>query len=132
MPVFDGASDLTGSLRKRGSVVLLCTTRPYLSLETVDDDTRHWAKRNRIQHDGIAWGPNKYLDLSRLGDRVVAGLDDEPEMVGQGESAGIRMGMMEAPYNDPSLIEESFYFFDLYEAKTTFLKLLDEWESEHR
>lgn len=131
MPVVDGASALTGSLRKRGAVVLLCTTRPYLSLETVDDDTRHWAKRNRIQHDGIAWGPNKYVDLSRLGFRVVSVVDDEPELLNQAMSVGLTANRINQPYNLFSMVN-GYGCRTLREVSEAMHEQLSQWEADHR
>lgn len=135
MPVISGAYDLTATLRKRGAVVLLCTTRPYLSLETVDDDTRHWARRNGIQHDGIAWGPKKYLDLSRLGTRVVSVLDDEPEMLRQAMDAGLIANKIVRPYNIPFEVHGSVNGYactTLSDAAIAMHEQLDIWEEKYR
>src|SRR5512144_693665 len=42
MPCYPGAADFTDFIRKQGAEVWLCTTRPYLRLDYVDPDTRHW------------------------------------------------------------------------------------------
>lgn len=90
MPVYPGAADLTRSLRKRGAVVVLCTTRPYLQLENIEIDTVEWTRRNAIQYDSIISGEHKYRDLAHLGlSRIVAVLDDLPEMLKQAETLGI-------------------------------------------
>lgn len=131
MPVFDGASDLTASLRKRGAIVVLCTTRPYLSLENIDEDTRHWAQRNRVQHDYIIWGENKYRDLSRFGSRVVGVLEDEPALVKQAVDCGLRTAMRLRQYNEHVEIEGATpaYFGQVRDILHGWL---DEWEKENR
>ena len=101
MPIYPGARELTVSLRRKGAEVWLCTTRPYLSLDNIEPDTRHWLSRHKIQYDGMLFGPNKYHDLVRqVGkDRVVAVLDDLPEMLDQAISLGLVTVVRDQPYN---------------------------------
>jgi hypothetical protein len=131
MPVVDGASELARSLRSRGAIVVLCTTRPYLSLEGIDEDTRHWAKRNKIGHDFIIWGENKYRDLARFGDRVVAVLEDEPVMHKQAVSQGIRTF---APIRQYNMVGQQGVTFcpDLAAANNCLNLELDDWELKYR
>lgn len=130
MPVVDGASELTTSLRRRGAIVVLCTTRPYLSLEGVDEDTRHWASRSKVAHDFIIWGENKYRDLSRFGSRVVGVLDDEPVMLRQALDCDIMAIAINRPYNRDA--EAGAYAPDLFAAKDYMHKQLDIWEEANR
>lgn len=82
MPVYEGASELTRYIRRLGAEVWICTTRPYLRLDNIDPDTRHWLRRNRIQYDGVLFGEKKYRDLAEIaGQRVLVVADDLPEMV---------------------------------------------------
>lgn len=82
MPVYPGASELTRFIRRQGAEVWICTTRPYLRLDNIDPDTRHWLRRNRIQYDGVLFGEKKYRDLARIaGRRVIVVADDLPEMI---------------------------------------------------
>lgn len=134
MPVVPGASELTSSLRKRGAIVVLCTTRPYLSLEGVDEDTRHWAKRNQVQYDFIIWGERKYFDLSRFGPRVVSILDDEPALLKQAMEAGLVANRINRPYNRFMLDRDrrpvnGFACTTLSDAKMGMHEQLDEWEA---
>lgn len=100
MPAYEGASELTHALRKDGAEVWIATTRPYLRLDNIDPDTRHWLRRNRIQFDGVLFGQHKYRDLNRiLGPRVAFVVDDLPELVQQGESLGITALLRIQPYN---------------------------------
>lgn len=81
MPCYDGASELTRKLRRAGSEVWICTTRPYLRLDNIDPDTREWMRRNKIQYDAVLYGDNKYRELKRQeGQRVAAVLEDLPEL----------------------------------------------------
>lgn len=85
MPCYDGFADLSRAIRKAGAEVWICTTRPYLRLDNIDPDTRHWLRRNKVQYDGVLWGEHKYRDLVKIigAERFVAALDDLPEMVRQ-------------------------------------------------
>lgn len=91
MPVYPWAADLTRTLRSWGADVWLCTTRPYLSHDNIDSDTRTWVRRNGIVCQGVIWGEHKYRDLARtLGkERIVATVDDLPELCQQSESLGL-------------------------------------------
>jgi hypothetical protein len=101
MPVFEGAANLTRALRAAGGEVWVCTTRPFLQYDVVEPDTREWLRRNGIQYDGVLSGEHKYRDLVKtVGSlRVVAVLDDLPEMLVQAERLGIPVVLMSAPHN---------------------------------
>ena len=81
MPPFEDIRELTVHLRKAGAQVWICTTRPYNRFDSVDPDTRHWLRRNKLQWDGLLYGDTKYKDLVKIvgRDRVVAVYDDLPE-----------------------------------------------------
>lgn len=102
MPVYPGARELTVAVRKLGAEVWICTTRPYLRLDNIDPDTRHWLRRNALQHDAVLWGEYKYRDLVRSAGagRVVAVLDDLPSLVSQARGLGLRTYLRAQPYND--------------------------------
>lgn len=103
MPVYEGARDLTVSLRKAGAEVWIATTRPYLRLDNIDPDTREWLRRNGIQFDGVIWGEHKYRTLRKTvgAERIVCALDDLPPLCEQAESLGITAVLRDQPYNQP-------------------------------
>lgn len=132
MPVYDGATELTVALRKCGVELWLCTTRPYLKLDTQSPNTLHWLRRNKIQYDHLLSGPHKYRDLvKQIGEpgRVVAVLDDLPSMYDQAESIGLPSILRSQPYNqhhsDAPMVD------DLWDAKETILAWLDHWSRDH-
>lgn len=128
MPCYAGARELTVGLRRSGAEVWICTTRPFNQLGNVDSDTRHWLRRNGIQYDQVLWGENKYRDLSRLaGERVVAVLEDLPKLCDQAWKSGITPVLREQPYNDH--VEHTIRAANLYEAKSTLLKELENWKA---
>lgn len=81
MPCYDGASELTRAIRRAGAEVWICTTRPYLRLDSIDPDTREWLRRNKIQYDALLYGDDKYRELKRQASWRVAGvLEDLPAL----------------------------------------------------
>lgn len=101
MPVYPGARELTVAIRKAGAEVWITTTRPYLRLDNIDPDTRHWLRRSKIQYDALLYGERKYKDLARNvgADRVVAILDDLPEMYEQADALDLKPWLRDQPYN---------------------------------
>jgi hypothetical protein len=95
------AAELTRAVRATGAEVWVCTTRPYLSLDNIEPDTRWWLRQNGIQFDGMLFGPNKYRDLAKAvgRDRVVAVLDDEPENIVRASSVGLSAFLLDRLYN---------------------------------
>ncbi len=102
MPVYEGIGEFTRYVRSKGVQVWICTTRPYLRLDNIDPDTRHWIRqRAHIQYDAVLYGPHKYRDLVKAvgRDRVIVVYDDLPKMVEQALSVGIRAAIRTQPYN---------------------------------
>lgn len=131
MPVVEGASELVAGLRKRGAVVVICTTRPYLQLDNVEPDTREWLRRNRIQHDAVISGEHKYRDLKNMfgGARIVCVIDDLPEMVQQASSLGVYPLLIDARYNRSHWNGSGLRVSNLAEAEAEAHSLLDDWEA---
>lgn len=103
MPVFDGIGEFSREVRRQGVQVWICTTRPYLRLDNIDPDTRHWLReRARIQYDAVLYGTHKYHDLSKaVGfDRVVMVYDDLPKMIEQAMSLDLPACLRAQPYNE--------------------------------
>lgn len=102
MPVYPNAANMVRNLRARKwCEVWICTTRPYLRLDNIDPDTRHWLRRNGIQFDGVLYGEHKYRDLvSIVGrQRIAAVLDDLPEMCMQSMACKLPTVLRDQPYN---------------------------------
>ena len=128
MPCYRGAADLSRSIRKAGAEVWICTTRPYLRLDNIDPDTRHWLRRNHIQYDAVLFGHNKYRDLVKnVGrEQVVAVLDDLPEMIQQAKQVSTCLPILrDQPYNrySPHLPRVA----GMEEAKTVILEGIKKW-----
>lgn len=131
MPCYEGARDLTVSLRKMGAQVWICTTRPYLRLDNIDPDTRHWLRRNGIQFDAVIWGEHKYRDLKkRVGiHRIVGVLEDLPELCEQAHEIGIPVIMRGQPYNRDYIGFPKVH--DLWFAKDVFMKSVKFWKEKN-
>jgi hypothetical protein len=101
MPVYPGVSEMTKEFRRAGASVWLCTTRPYLRLDNIDPDTRHWLRRNSIQYDGMLFGTYKYRDLvNNVGvSNVLAVLDDLPEQCSAAKLLGLPAYIRDETYN---------------------------------
>lgn len=101
MPVYAGAAELTRRIRAAGGEIWICTTRPYLKLDTQSPNTMHWLRRNKIQFDYLLSGPHKYRDLVKQvgADRIIGVLDDLPEMYEQAEQLGLDPILRDQPYN---------------------------------
>lgn len=136
MPVYEGASELTKAIRKAGAEVWIATTRPYLRLDNIDPDTRHFLRRNGIQYDAVLYGEHKYRDLVRNAgaNRVALVIDDLPEMIEQAIGRLLPSLLRDQPYNrdySPSdyLAQDMWRgrAYTLEEAKIVALSQIQEW-----
>ena len=129
MPAYPVASLLTRQLRAQGAEVWICTTRPYLRLDNIDPDTRHWLRRNKIQYDGVLWGEHKYRQLAKHvgSERVVLIMDDLPTMIEQAKSVGFNTLIRTQPYNIGDYGPRAD---DLTDAMAYILKELERWQNE--
>lgn len=105
MPVYEGASRLSQTVRKAGAELWLCTTRPYLRLDNIDPDTREWLHRHHIEYDAVLFDGlhrPKYEELVQQIDpeRIVAVVDDLPEQIASAGKSGVRrLFLRDQPYN---------------------------------
>lgn len=83
MPLIPGAAQLVGEVHARGAELWITTTRPWMRLDSVDPDTRHWLERQGLKYDHLLYDEHKYAKLAEIvdPDRVVFILDDLAEMV---------------------------------------------------
>ena len=92
MPVYDGANLLVDTVKELGAELWVTTTRPWMRLDNVDPDTRFWLEHHGIAYDALLYDENKYKLLAdTVGhERVVAVVDDLPEMIDQARGAGLQ------------------------------------------
>jgi FMN phosphatase YigB (HAD superfamily) len=85
MPVFPGARDIARAAHAIGAEVWIATSRPYLRLDNIDPDTRHWLSRHEVGYDHAIYSEEKYNELAKLvtPERVCFVLDDLGDMYDQ-------------------------------------------------
>jgi 5' nucleotidase, deoxy (Pyrimidine), cytosolic type C protein (NT5C) len=128
MPVYDGAYDLCRSVRAAGAELWLCTTRPYLKLDSQSVNTRHWLRRHKLQYDALIYGERKYRELAGIvgTPRVAAVLDDLPELILQADSLGMWTMLRDQPYNKH--LNWHYRAIDLGQAQRTILQEVKTWK----
>lgn len=102
MPVYPGVGELTRYIRSKGVQVWICSTRPYLSMDNIEPDTRHWLReRAHAQYDNALFGEHKYRTLAKMvgKEKVVMVVDDLPAMVDQACELGLPAYIRTQPYN---------------------------------
>lgn len=131
MTVYDGASRLVKTLRASGVEIWIATTRPFLRLDNIDPDTRHWLERNGIEYDGLIYGEDKYAQLTSIVDkeRIVAVMDDLPDQFDIAVRAGLPAVMRYNSHNravrrDPGVA-------DLHEALLWIKARVEIWREQH-
>lgn len=136
MPAYEGVSEMSRSLRKAGAVVVICTTRPYLQLDNIEPDTRHWLRRNGIQCDGMISGEHKYRDLLRTygSNRIVSVFEDLPEQARLCTKLGLPLFLRDQSYNRPPVLNghewDGYRVGDAEEFCAEALVLLEVWKEK--
>lgn len=129
MPVYPGAANLCRQIKSNGAELWITTTRPYLRLDNIDPDTRFWLDINRIEYDNIIYDEDKYVKLGNRVEtrRVVAVLDDLPEMVDQASQVfGISVPILRRTgYNSAAF--EVREVDTLREAQDQITSRIDQW-----
>jgi phosphoglycolate phosphatase-like HAD superfamily hydrolase len=121
------------SLARMGCEVWITTTRPYLSLDRVDKDTRFWLDYHGIDYYGLLYDDDKYQVLKeRVGDgRVIAVVDDLPEMYDAAESLfGSQVPILRKTRWNTAQTRPNV-FDDLYDIKERIMYNLAEWQRYH-
>jgi hypothetical protein len=132
MPAFGGAAELTRMVRLRKARVVICTTRPFLSLEDIESDTVHNAKRHGIQFDYMISGEHKYRELKRLVDpeRIIMVLEDQDDMLAQATRLGLPAVRILRAHNDASTLHVEHEVDSLAAATELALARMDKRRSE--
>jgi hypothetical protein len=105
MPAYAGAASMTATAKLMGASVWITTTRPWLSLDNIDPDTRHWLARNGIAYDHLIFSDDKYeAILERVGASViVAAFENEKAEVERGFELGLPMVQRSTNWNAPPM-----------------------------
>lgn len=134
MPVYDGIGEFSRYVRKSGVQVWICTTRPYLRLDNIDPDTRHWlTKRAGIQYDGMLYGRYKYHDLARAvgAHRVVVVYDDLPDLIQQAMRLDMPACLRTQPYNGGEPVVSGSAISHVADSVDAMRKVFDERMRNH-
>lgn len=133
MPIMKDATDFMQWLHRAGVEVWITTTRPFLRLDGIDPDTRHWLERNSIPYTGLLYDEDKYI---RLGDnvekdRVVAILDDLGEQydAAEGVFGGSVPILRRNAYNVG--VKREIIASNLEVARQLIAARLTEWKVQH-
>lgn len=118
MPTYTGAAEMTRIIRVRKARIIICTTRPFLSLDEVETDTLHMLRRQGIQYDYVISGEHKYRELVKLVDpeRIVMVLEDQDDMLLQALSLGLPAVRARHAHNDASTVQVEHEVPDLKAA----------------
>jgi hypothetical protein len=118
-------------LRSQGIQVWICTTRPWLSLTTVDPDTQYWLHHNVGKVDGLIYGEDKYADLIDIvgKERILGVVDDLPENVIRAKQLGLKSAIRWGRHNEwwPGLKEWTDSFSRIKDMSS----IVDLWMEQH-
>lgn len=131
MPVYPDAAFLATWLRNAGVEVWVTTTRPYMRLDNVDPDTRHWLDINHIKFDGLIYDEDKYERLQEIvgPERICGVLEDEAEQFDKAFELGLRP-VFRLTQSNRAIHREPFRD-DLQEAGVLLLAQVNEWREYH-
>lgn len=101
MPAFEGLEHLVGTLRNGGAEVWVTTTRPWMRMDNIDEDTREWLKRNRVNFAGLLFDEDKYGVLCERIDpaRIVLVLEDQPDQYDRAAELQLPVWLRTSSYN---------------------------------
>jgi hypothetical protein len=104
MPHYTGSREFSVAVRNAGARIIVCTTRPFRSLDNIEPDTVHNLKRHGVQYDYLISGERKYHDLLRIPgvrrDQVVMVLEDQDDMLAQALRLRLPAVRMRHAHND--------------------------------
>lgn len=131
MPAFPNASQVVNFFVESGIEVWITTTRPYLRLDNVDPDTRHWLERNCMMYSGLIYDENKYERLIEIvgHERICGVVEDLPEKFDIAWELGLRPVQHGTPYN--SAVARTPRARNLVVAGSMILDQVREWRELH-
>lgn len=134
MPITEGASHLCDAVRGE-SELWLTTTRPYLSLDGVIEDTMFWLDLHQIRYDGLLFDDEKYKVLIQRVDpeRIVAIVDDLDEMYDAASNLyGESIPILYLNKYNKVMGRGRTVVRSLQEAERTILSKLRQWQNKHQ
>lgn len=132
MPPFPDAARFVNHLRDSGIEIWITTTRPYLRLDNIDPDTRHWLERHHIKYDGLLFNEDKYEVLVEIVDpnRVLMVVDDQPGKLDSAVTLGLPTLLRHTRWNaDAGGSHNRVHAFDV--MSNLIIERLDEWREKY-
>ena len=104
-------------VRGMGAEVWIATSRPWMRLDNIDPDTRHWLQRNSIPWDYMIYGDDKYHQLVDRVDRtrivgVVDDLKDQCEEAAKATDDALVVFQPARTWNREDVWVRRFFGFD--------------------
>lgn len=101
MPKFDCAVTMMQDLKKLDLEVWVTTTRPWMRMDNVDNDTLEWLRRWEIPFDHLLFDEDKYGRLVEIVDpeRIIGVLDDEAEQRDRCEELNLPFVLRRSDWN---------------------------------
>jgi hypothetical protein len=134
MPAYADIADLVRYIRHSGAEVWFTTTRPYLRLDGIDPDTRHWLRRNGIMaYDGLIFSDRKFNDLIRAvgRERVILIVDDLPEKIEEAKRLGLPWALRDQPYNQHYEVDDDARLLTTNDIRVAFVRAMYKWRESH-
>jgi len=141
MPVMPGALFLMTTLLVMDVEIWLTTTRPYLQIGNVDEDTREWLRRQQLPFDHLLYTDRKYEELVTQvnADRIACVIEDQvyPEY-SEAVNLGLPALLVRTPYNEGAIREAGStgpnmpqVVDGLDAARAMTMILVNEWRKKH-
>jgi hypothetical protein len=128
LPMYDGADLFVKTLQALGVEIWIATTRPYLRLDNIDPDTRHWLKWNDIPYDFMVHGEDKWIQLiNQVGkDRIICVFDDLLEECQKAWDLGLMINQPDRVHNSR---EPWHYRFEIWSHPLAWIAdIVNRWE----
>lgn len=109
IPVYSDAKRFLTTLRDKGYVIALVTSRPYKEYNRIFADTMTWLENNELPYDVVLWAEDKGTKLvEEFGkDNIEFFIDDVAEYANSVADRGIRTYLMDKTYNRTSELNQA-------------------------
>lgn len=131
MPAFDGTQQLVNVALAFGAELWITTTRPWMRMDNIDEDTRFWLERMSIPFKGLLFDEHKYQMLCDRIDkgRIAFVLEDQWDMYDEADALGLPVHLARSQWN--RAIHRQRACGTLGEAATAIHASLNTWREQH-
>lgn len=108
IPAYGDAKDFLTTLRDKGYVIALVTSRPYQEYNRIFADTMTWLDNNELPYDVVLWAEDKGAKLvEEFGtENIEFFVDDVADYANSVADRGIRTYLMDKTYNRDSKLNK--------------------------